>query len=154
MCARRPFSVAESPMNCDIDPSDGIDLHRKNLICGCHTTRGVKQPYTPTEALRRKEACLSHQRAGQLMGSNWRYDVSTQCVIPTCLCFTEQEKTCDSVNGHLYIRIAVSFYPHDRTRNPKEGSLSLQRYVVFYSERRWRAVGVHVVMNSPPYHRI
>lgn len=89
MCARRPFSVSKPSHRC-IDPSiHRIDIHRKNLICGCHTTRGVKQPYTLTEAMRHGGACPSHQRAAQLMGSNWGCDVSSQCVILTYLCFKE-----------------------------------------------------------------
>jgi hypothetical protein len=54
MCARRPFSVPKSCCRCIVTSIHRIDLHKKNLICGCHTTRGVKQPYTPTEALRHR----------------------------------------------------------------------------------------------------
>jgi hypothetical protein len=107
-CVREDHSVSQNYVADVIVTSiHRIDFHRKNLICGCHTTRGVKQPYTHTEALRHGGTCLSHQRAGQLMGGNWRCDVSSQCVILTYLLLygVKKKQPCDS--GHLYIRIAV-----------------------------------------------
>ena len=85
MCVREDHSCRR----CIVISIHRIDLHRRYLFWGCHTTRGVKQPYTPTEeALGHRGVCPSRQRVGQLIGSNGRYDVSTQCISLTYLCFT------------------------------------------------------------------
>jgi hypothetical protein len=114
--ARRLYSLPKSCYRCVVTSVHRIGIHRRNLICGCHTTRGVKQPYTLTEALRHGGPRPGRQRAAQLMGSNRCCDVSSQCVILTYLCFTEQKKNPMIVSICVFVLLCV--YPRDRARNP------------------------------------
>jgi len=157
VCARRPFNVPKPRRRCIVTSIHRTDIDRKNLICGCHTTRGVQEPYTLTEALRRGGACPSYQRAGQvMMGSDWGCVVSSQCVILTYLCFTEQKKKkktqpCDS--EHLYIRIAVCL-PSRSGQKPLRGQL-INTWICDVLFRKTLACGWGTRSDEqPPYHRI